>query len=245
MLSREIEEFFFAAKVFIAQGYGLTENSSMVSCNYPGKFKFGTAGTAIPGCEFKIDDDGEILTRGGNLMKGYYRNPEATAAAMTPDGWFRTGDIGYNDEEGFLRITDRKRDVIVSDRGMTIAPQGIESLIGQDHYIEHVMVAGDRREYLTALIVPAFDALKEYARSEGIQWTSIEDLTGNPEIHDFYRKRIDIHSDYLPPHEKIHRFTILPHAFSMKNGELTPTNKIRRSVIEKSYKDTIDNMYGE
>ncbi|HQP49374.1 MAG TPA: long-chain fatty acid--CoA ligase [Spirochaetota bacterium] len=245
MLSREIEEFFFAAKIFIAQGYGLTENSSMVSCNYPGKFKFGTAGTAIPGCEFRIDDDGEILTRGGNLMKGYYRNPEATAAAMTADGWFRTGDIGYNDDEGFLRITDRKRDVIVSERGMTIAPQGIESLVGQDHYIEHVIVAGDRREYLTALIVPAFDALKEYARSEGITWTSIEDLAGKPEIHEFYRKRIDMHSDYLPPHEKIHRFTILPHGFSMKNGELTPTNKIRRSSIEKSYKDIIDNMYGE
>lgn len=244
-LSREIEEFFFAAKVFIAQGYGLTENSSMVSCNYPGKFKFGTAGTAIPGCEFMIDDDGEILTRGGNLMKGYYRNPEATAAAMTPDGWFRTGDIGYKDDDGFLRITDRKRDMLVNNRNMTIAPQGIESLICQDHYIEHIIVAGDRREYLTALVVPAFDALKEYARSERISWTSMDDLTRKPEIHDFYRKRIDLHSGYLPPHEKIRRFTILPREFSMEKGELTPTHKVRRSVVEKHYKEIIESLYRE
>ncbi|HON78225.1 MAG TPA: long-chain fatty acid--CoA ligase [Spirochaetota bacterium] len=243
MLSREIEEFFFAAKVFIAQGYGLTENSSMVSCNYPGKFKFGTAGTAIPECEFIIDDDGEILTRGGNLMKGYYRNPEATAAAMTPEGWFRTGDIGYQDDEGFLHITDRKRDVIVNDKEMVIAPQGIESLIGQDHYIEHIIVAGDRREYLTALIVPDYDALKEYARSGKISWTSMEDLTGKPEIYDFYRQRIDMHSDYLPPHEKIRRFTLLPRKFSMEEGELTPTHKIRRRTIEKHFKNIIDGMY--
>ncbi len=243
MLSREIEEFFFAAKVFIAQGYGLTENSSMVSCNYPGKFKFGTAGTAIPECEFIIDDDGEILTRGGNLMKGYYRNPEATAAAMTPEGWFRTGDIGYQDDEGFLHITDRKRDVIVNDKEMVIAPQGIESLIGQDHYIEHIIVAGDRREYLTALIVPDYDALKEYARSGKISWTSMEDLTGKPEIYDFYRQRIDMHSDYLLPHEKIRRFTLLPRKFSMEEGELTPTHKIRRRTIEKHFKNIIDGMY--
>ena len=243
MLSREIEEFFFAAKVFIAQGYGLTENSSMVSCNYPGKFKFGTAGTAIPECEFIIDDDGEILTRGGNLMKGYYRNPEATAAAMTPEGWFRTGDIGYQDDEGFLHITDRKRDVIVNDKEMVIAPQGIESLIGQDHYIEHIIVAGDRKEYLTALIVPDYDALKEYARSGKISWTSMEDLTGKPEIYDFYRQRIDMHSDYLPPHEKIRRFTLLPRKFSMEEGELTPTHKIRRRTIEKHFKKIIDGMY--
>ncbi|HPJ39544.1 MAG TPA: long-chain fatty acid--CoA ligase [Spirochaetota bacterium] len=243
MLSREIEEFFFAAKVFIAQGYGLTENSSMVSCNYPGKFKFGTAGTAIPECEFIIDDDGEILTRGGNLMKGYYRNPEATAAAMTPEGWFRTGDIGYQDDEGFLHITDRKRDVIVNDKEMVIAPQGIESLIGQDHYIEHIIVAGDRKEYLTALIVPDYDALKEYARSGKISWTSMEDLTGKPEIYDFYRQRIDMHSDYLPPHEKIRRFTLLPRKFSMEEGELTPTHKIRRRTIEKHFKNIIDGMY--
>jgi len=176
-------------------------------------------------------------------MKGYYRNPEATAAAMTPEGWFRTGDIGYQDDEGFLHITDRKRDVIVNDKEMVIAPQGIESLIGQDHYIEHIIVAGDRREYLTALIVPDYDALKEYARSGKISWTSMEDLTGKPEIYDFYRQRIDMHSDYLLPHEKIRRFTLLPRKFSMEEGELTPTHKIRRRTIEKHFKKIIDGMY--
>ncbi len=244
-LSREIEEFFFAANIFIAQGYGLTETSPMITCNYPGKFKFGTPGTAIPGCEIRIDDDGEVLVRGANLMKGYYKKPEATREAIGEDGWFRTGDIGYLDKEGFLHITDRKKDIIVTAGGKNVAPQGIESLLGQDFYIEQIAVVGDRRKYITALIVPAFEALEEYARSQKIAFSSREDLVSKPEILDFYRQRIDGMSTYLAKFEKIVRFALLPREFSQHEDELTPTSKIKRRVIEEHFRDIIDKMYEE
>ncbi len=245
-LAKTIEEFFFAANIFIAQGYGLTETAPMITCNAPGKFKFGTVGTIVPDVEVKFDEDGEILTKGGNLMKGYYNKPKETKAAITSDGWFRTGDIGFLDDEGFLHITDRKKDIIVTAGGKNIAPQNIESTVGKDYYIEQIAVIGDKRKFISALVVPAFAALEEYAKSKKIPFSTHEDLVNNPRIIEMYRKRIDDLSEgHLAHYETIKKFKLLPREFSQDTGEITPTMKIKRKVINERYKDVIDSMYKE
>ncbi len=244
-LSQEIEEFFFAAGIFIAQGYGLTETSPVVTCNRKDRFKFGTPGTVVSVCKVKIADDGEILVKGQNVMKGYFRKPELTKEVFTEDGWFKTGDIGYLDDEGFLHITDRKKDIIITAGGKNIAPQHIESLLGQDYYIEQIAIIGNKRKYLTALIVPAFDALKEYAQSHEISFSSPEDLVSNKQIIDFYAERLEQHSHSLASYERIKKFRLLAQPFSQEKGEITPTLKIKRRVIEENYKSIIEDMYAE
>ncbi len=244
-LSQEIEEFFFAAGIFIAQGYGLTETSPVVTCNRKDRFKFGTPGTVVSVCKVKIADDGEILVKGQNVMKGYFRKPELTKEVFTEDGWFKTGDVGYLDDEGFLHITDRKKDIIITAGGKNIAPQHIESLLGQDYYIEQIAIIGNKRKYLTALIVPAFDALKEYAQSHGIPFSSPEDLVSNKQIIDFYAKRLEQLSHSLASYERIKKFRLLAQPFSQEKGEITPTLKIKRRVIEENYKPIIEEMYAE
>ncbi len=242
-LSSEIEEFFFAAGIFIAQGYGLTETSPVVSCNRPDRFKFGTPGQVVSVCTVKIDADGEILVKGENVMKGYFRKPELTAEVLSPDGWFRTGDIGYLDDEGFLHITDRKKDIIITAGGKNIAPQRIESLIGKDYYIEQIAIIGDRRKFISALIVPNFEALSDYAKSQHIPFESPEALIENEAIIAFFQQRIAKLSASLARYETIKKFKLLPQPFSMEKGEITPTLKIRRNIVEEHYKDIIEAMY--
>jgi len=242
-LSKDIEEFFFAANIFIAQGYGLTETAPIITCNYPGKFKFGTVGSVIPDCEVRFAEDGEILTRGKNVTQGYFKKPDQNMQSFTDDGWFKTGDIGYIDEEGFLHITDRKKDIIVTAGGKNIAPQYIQSVIGQDFFIEQIVVIGDRKKFLSALIVPSFDALKEYAGENNISFTSNEDLAGKQEIIDFYTDRINKLSEKLAHHEKIQKFILMPKEFSQDDGEITPTMKIKRKVIQERYSSIINKMY--
>lgn len=244
-LAREIEEFFFGANIFIAQGYGLTETAPMGSCNAPKDFKFGTAGRPIGGNDVKIADDGEILIKGDNVFKGYWNKAEATAEAMTEDGYFKTGDIGLIDEDGFLKITDRKKDIIITANGKNIAPQLIESRIGQDYYFEQMVVFGDKQKYLTALIVPAFTALEEYAKSKNIAYQGISDLLSKPQIIQLYADRIQGQSKDLAHHEKIVKFTLLDHLFTVENGEMTPSNKIKRKIIAQHYEDVINTMYAE
>jgi long-chain acyl-CoA synthetase len=242
-LSHVIEEFFFSCGIFIAQGYGLTETSPVISCNTPAKFKFGTVGIVIPGCVVKIDDDGEILTRGGNLMKGYYNNPVATAEAITPDGWFRTGDIGIIEPDGFLKITDRKKDIIVTAGGKNISPQNIESMIAKDFYVEQVALIGDKRKYLVALIVPSFLNLEEYAKKNNISFSSREELVEKPQIVKFYSDRIEKINSDLAQFEKIKRFTLMPAEFTQANNEITATMKLKRKNIMERHKTTIDSMF--
>ncbi len=244
-LASEIEEFFFAAGIFIAQGYGLTETSPVVSCNRPDQFKFGTPGKVVDICQVKIAPDGEIMVKGENVMKGYFRKPDLTAEVMTEDGWFKTGDIGHLDDEGFLHITDRKKDLIITAGGKNIAPQRIESLIGADYYIEQIAVIGDKRKYLTALIVPSFEALEELAKDRGIRYHSINDLVKNEKIIEFYRERIDALSKPLASYEKIKKFRLLPVAFTLEKDEITPTLKLKRKIIEAHYQDLIEKMYDE
>jgi len=242
-LAKEIEEFFFAANIFIAQGYGLTETCPMGTYNCPNNFRFGTVGKPIPGNHIKIAPDGEILIKGKNVMKGYLNKPEATAEVMTEDGYFKTGDIGEYDEDGFLKITDRKKDIIVMATGKNVAPQKIESRMGQDYYVEQVVVIGDKQKYITALVVPSFPALEEYAREKGIKYESHEDLVKKPEIIQFYRERIDANSYDLADFEKIKKFTLLPKPLTIERNEITPTLKVKRRVIAEAYKDVINQMY--
>jgi long-chain acyl-CoA synthetase len=215
----------------------------MLTCNAPGAFRFGTVGRPILGCELRIaEGTGEILARGGNVMQGYHHRPAETAAAFE-DGWFKTGDVGALDADGYLRITDRIKDLIITSGGKNIAPQRIEGLFGSDPYVEQVAVVGDRRPYVTALIVPAFAALEPHARAQGIPFASREELVARPEIVAFYGQRVQALCAGLARYERIERFALVPAEFTQDGGELTPTLKIRRRFVEQKYEALIDGMY--
>jgi long-chain acyl-CoA synthetase len=242
-LGKEFGEFFEAVGLKIIEGYGLTESSPVITVNPFENYKFGAVGVPIQGVEVKIANDGEILARGPNIMKGYWNNPLATTETLDEDGWLHTGDIGHVDVEGFLYVTDRKKHLFVSSGGKNIAPQPIENLFLSSKYIEQFMLVGDRRMFLTALIVPDFDALKEYADSHRIQYMNNADLTIHPKINELIEKNIaDIQKD-LANYERVRRFTLLDRQFSIEDGELTPTQKVRRKIIEERYAHLIERMY--
>jgi long-chain acyl-CoA synthetase len=242
-LSKEIEEFFHSAGIFVTCGYGLTETCATVTCHEKYHFKPGTVGKSIDGVKVKIADNGEILVKGPTITKGYYKKPEATAETFE-DGWFKTGDVGFL-ENGYLTITDRIKDLMKTSGGKYIAPQHVETTIGKDYYIDQIAVIGEARKFVTALIVPAFDALEEYAKSHDISYSSRDDLVKNPAIVTFYEKRIADNSQELAGYEQIKKFTLLAKPFSQEAGEMTPTMKLKRKVITETYKDTIENMYQE
>ena len=243
-LSQSIEEFFFAAGLLVCEGYGLTETSPMVTFNSPQAFKFGTVGKPIIDCEVKIDDNGEILVKSPSLSQGYYRKPEATAAVFR-DGWFHTGDVGQFDADGFLRITDRIKDLIITSGGSNVAPQKIETVYAKDHYIEQFITIGDRRKFISALIVPNFEALSAYAQAQGIAYQTHDDLVAHPAIHSFYQQRVDSLSPELTPYEQVKAFTLLPAPFAQESGELTPSLKVKRRVVAEKYASRIEAMYPE
>jgi long-chain acyl-CoA synthetase len=241
-LSQDVEEFFFAAGLLICQGYGLTETSPMLTCNAPGAFKFGTVGRPILDVEIRIAENGEILARGGNVMKGYYKKPAETAETFE-DGWLKTGDVGEIDEDGFLHITDRIKDIIITSQGKNTAPQHIEAMFGTDPYVEQVAILGDKRNYVSALVVPSFPALEQHARENGIPFASREELVSRPEIVAFYEERILGVNQHLAGYEQIKRFTLMPREFTQDGGELTPTLKVKRRFVEQKYRAIIDAMY--
>ncbi len=243
-LSQAIEEFFFATGLLVCQGYGLTETSPMVTFNTPKQFKFGTVGKPIPGCEVQIAENGEILVKSPSLTQGYYHKPEATAESFR-DGWFHTGDVGEFDEEGFLRITDRIKDLIITSGGKNIAPQKIETVYAKDHYIEQFKAIGDRRKFVSALVVPNFDALEAYAAQAGIAYGSRQELVTNEAVHAFYEQRIASRADELANYEQVKAFTLLAEPFTQETGELTPTQKIRRKFVAEKYAAEIEAMYPE
>ena len=242
-LAAEIEEFFFSLGFLVCQGYGLTETAPMLTCNAPGAFRFGSVGRPVDGVELKFGEDGEILARGPNVMRGYYRKPELTAEVLQ-DGWFRTGDTGDIDADGFLSITGRLKDLIVTSTGKNVAPQLIETVVGKDPYIEQLAVIGDRRKHISALVVPAYEALAEWARGKRLQFADHEELVRQPEVVRFMTERIRAQSKSLAPFERIRRFTLMARSFSMEAGEMTPTLKIRRDVILRKYHELIERMYG-
>jgi len=242
-LSQEIEEFFYAAGIYICYGYGLTETTATVSCHEPFNFRFGTVGKPLPGVEVRIGEESEIQVRGPIVMKGYYKKPEATAEVFTADGWFRTGDAGLLEDGVFVRITERLKDLIKTAGGKYVAPQLIESTIGADLYVEQIAVIGDRRPYVTALVVPSFLNLEPWAQAAGIALSSREELVRNERVQQFYRERIDARSDDLARFEQIKRFTLLPKELTVEGGEITPTLKIRRRAVEARYGEVIEGMY--
>jgi long-chain acyl-CoA synthetase len=242
-LAKHLGEFFEAVGITIIEGYGLTETSPVLTVNGFDDYKFGTVGKPIPGVTIKIADDGEILAKGPNIMKGYYNNPQATLEAIDNEGWFHTGDIGMFDVEGNLVITDRKKHLFVSSGGKNIAPQPIESLFLQSKFIDQFVLLGDGRMFLTALVVPEFEVLKEFAMKVGIQFTNEADLISKPEIRRLYQDEIDTLQKDLPNFERVRRFELLDHPLTVEENEITPTLKIRRNVVEKKYKDLIEKMY--
>ncbi len=242
-LAREIAEFFGAAGMLICEGYGLTETSPVITCNRPDRLKPGTVGLPLEEVEVRIAEDGEILTRGPHVMKGYFGKTEATAEAIEPDGWFHTGDIGFLDGDGFLVITDRKKDIIVTSGGKNIAPQPIENRIKSHKFVAEVVMIGNRRSFATALVVPNFDVLEAWAKAQGIQSQPREELVKRPEVVSHYLTIVDQMTPELAQFEKIKKVALLAHEFSQEKGEITPTLKVKRRVIEERYRPLIDAMY--
>jgi long-chain acyl-CoA synthetase len=215
----------------------------VISVNPLEDFRFGTVGKPIPGVEVKIAEDGEILTRGPNIMKGYWNDKEATDEVIDREGWLHTGDIGMFDKDGFLHITDRKKHLFVSSGGKNIAPAPIENLFLTSKYIEQFVLVGDRRMYCTALIVPDFDALKEYANAHGIKYNDTTELVESPEITKLINENIDSMQKDLANFERVRRFSLLEKPFTIEDGELTPSMKVRRKVVEEKYAHVIQGMY--
>lgn len=244
-LSPDLAAFFVGAGLNILEGYGLTETSPVIAVNTPAKRKIGTVGPIIGGVEVKIAADGEILARGPNVMKGYWNNPDATAAAIDAERWFHTGDIGEIDSEGFLKITDRKKDIIINAYGKNIAPQQIEELLKSSPYIATPVLIGDRRKYVAALIVPNFEKLERDATAMGIRFQSREDLVANDRVRAMVQKEIDRFNESLDRQEKIRRFALLPRDFTVDDDEITPSLKVKRKVIDKKYKPVIDRLYAD
>ena len=243
-LSQPIAEFFHAAGILILEGYGLTESSPIISVNRPDKYKFGTVGPMIPEVEVTIADDGEILTRGPHVMQGYFNNPEETEAAINGEGWLHTGDIGILDEDGFLKITDRKKSIIVLSGGKNVAPQPIENQLLQSRYIQQVMLIGDGRKSIAALIVPEFESLRQYASDNNIQHQSMTELLATNAIKQLFRGEIDLLSANLADFERVKMFTLLENEFTQEGGEITPTLKLKRKVVLEKHSEAIEQMYG-
>jgi long-chain acyl-CoA synthetase len=242
-LAREFGEFFEAVGLKIIEGYGLTETSPVISVNRLDNYKWGAVGLPIPGVEVKIAEDGEILSRGPHIMKGYWNNPKATAEVLEKNGWFHTGDIGVIDSDGFIYITDRKKHLFVSSGGKNIAPQPIENLFLANKYIEQFVLIGDKRSFLTALIVPDFDSIKEYADRNKISYTDKRDLSKLPEVQKLFEQEIASIQKDLATFERVRKFTLLDKPFTIEDGELTPTQKVKRNVVEERYSHLIESMY--
>jgi long-chain acyl-CoA synthetase len=242
-LGREFGEFFEAIGINVIEGYGLTETSPVISVNPLDDYRFGTVGKPIPSVEVKIADDGEILTRGPCIMKGYWNDPKSTAEVIDRDGWLHTGDIGRMDSDGYIHITDRKKHLFVSSGGKNIAPAPIENLFLTSRYIEQFVLVGDRRMYCTALIVPDFEALKEYADSHGIEYSDNTSLVDSPQVATLINEHIDAIQKDLANFERVRKFTLLKKPFTIEDGELTPSLKVRRKIVEQRYSHLIEGMY--
>jgi long-chain acyl-CoA synthetase len=241
-LAPEINKFFFAAGLVILEGYGLTETSPLITVNTPAAFRIGTVGKPSPGIEVTIAPDGEILTRGPHVMKGYYNKPEATRDVMDAEGWFHTGDIGEL-RDGYVAITDRKKDIIVTAGGKNIAPQPIENTLKTNKYISQAVVIGDKRKFPVVLVVPNWENLEKWARIKNLLWTQRSQLLEMPIVHAKIEKEVFGRLTGLAKFETPKKVGLLEHDFSVERGELTPTLKVKRRVIDKAYRSVIDRLY--
>ena len=242
-LAPDINLFFFSAGVWIFEGYGLTETSPVTNCNTFEDFKIGTVGKPIPGTEIGIGENGEILVRGPQVMKGYYNLHEQTAKVLDPGGWFHTGDVGEIDEDGFLTITDRIKDIIVTAGGKNVAPQPIENLLKTNNYIEQAVMIGDRRPFCVLLVVPSFTNIESWARKVGLDVTDRTALLGQREVQDLMEGQILDQLEELARYETPKKIGLLESPFTIENGALTPTQKVKRSTVESQYRKIIDAFY--
>lgn len=242
-LPQKMGEFFYYLGVVILEGYGLTETSPVIAVNSPEALRFGTVGKPLPGVEVKIAEDGEILTRSDSVMQGYYQNDTATAEVIDQEGWFHTGDIGDINPEGYLRITDRKKDIIVTSGGKNISPQNIEGEILADKLFAQVVIIGDKRNYLVALIVPNRTDVEKFAEENSLQSLSWEDLLKHERVYQWVQERLNQRLVEFARYEQIKYFALLPKELSQEAGELTPTLKVKRKVIGQKYADLIDELY--
>jgi long-chain acyl-CoA synthetase len=234
---------FIGAGLPILQGYGLTETSPVITAGQLDDNRVGTAGKPIRNVEVRIAADGEIEARGPNIMRGYWNKPEETRAVMTADGWFKTGDIGSLDADGFLTITDRKKELWKTSGGKYIAPAPIEQLIKSSRFVSQVVVIGNGRKFPAALIVPDWDQLESYAKLKGLPLTARKDFCRHPRIIDLFERQIEARTQSLAHFEKIKRFALIPNELTMEGGELTPTLKVKRRVVDEKYRDVIDRIY--
>jgi long-chain acyl-CoA synthetase len=244
-LAREIALFFHAFGIIILEGYGLSETSPLISVNRPDALKIGTVGKVIPGVEVKIEKDGEILVRGPNVMREYYRNETATREVIDADRWFKTGDIGEVDADGFLKITDRKKDLMKTSGGKYIAPQNIENDFKTDRFIGEFVVIAENRNYPTALVIPKFDALEAWAKEQGVAFASRKELVESAAVKKELERRMAEKNHHLPQYEKIKKWRVLDRELSQEAGEITPTLKVKRKVVNAKFKDLIEEMYAE
>jgi long-chain acyl-CoA synthetase len=244
-LSPEIAKFLFSAKLPVAEGYGLTETSPVLTINPVERIKIGTVGPTIPGVQLKIAPDGEILAKGPGIMQGYYNKPEATSEAIDANGWFHTGDIGELDADGYLKITDRKKDLIVTAGGKNIAPQPIENLAKSNKFVANVVMLGDKRRFPIMLVVPNFDHLERWARERRLSFSSRSELIALPDTRAKVEREVMGELRDLAKFEMPKRVLLLEQDFSIESGELTPTLKVKRRVVEQRYKDMVDRSYAE
>jgi len=242
-LSKQLAEFFAAVDITILEGYGLTETSPVLTVNSPTNLRFGSVGKTLFNVQVKIAEDGEILAKGPNIMTGYYKDEKSTEEVFDNEGWFKTGDIGHLDSDGFLKITDRKKSLIVTSAGKNIAPAPIEVKLTSSPFIEQVHIIGDKRNYLTALIVPNFDSLKSFLKSKNNSVSDINTIVKHKDVISLYEHEIEIAMVDFAKFETIKKFTLITEPFSIEKGEMTPKMSIVRKVVENNYSEIINGMY--